>query len=55
MLCACVGPAAQAPQKIFPYSFTQEDLPNGLRLVTVPTEYPSIAATYIVVRRRLPQ
>jgi zinc protease len=41
---------AQAPQKIFPYSYTQEDLPNGLRLVTVPTEYPNIVATYIVVQ-----
>ncbi len=44
------GQAAQAPQKIFPYSYSQEDLPNGLRLVTVPTEYPNIVATYIVVQ-----
>ncbi len=42
-------PAAQPPGKIFPYSYTQDDLPNGLRLVTVPTGYPNIVALYIVV------
>ena len=41
---------ADAPQKVFPYAYTQEDLPNGLRLVTVPTDYPNIVATYIVVQ-----
>jgi zinc protease len=40
---------AQPARKIFPYSYTQEDLPNGLRLVTVPTDYPNIVAVYIVV------
>jgi zinc protease len=47
--CVFLAGAAQAPQKIFPYAYSQEDLPNGLRLVTVPTEYPNIVATYIVV------
>jgi zinc protease len=42
--------AADAPQKVFPYVYSQEDLPNGLRLVTVPTDYPNIVATYIVVQ-----
>jgi zinc protease len=42
--------AAAAPAKVFPYSYTQEDLPNGLRLVVVPTNYPNIVATYIVVQ-----
>ncbi len=42
--------AAQPAQKIFPYPYTQEDLPNGLRLVTVPTDYPNIVALYIVVQ-----
>ena len=42
--------AAQSPQKIFPYSYAQEDLSNGLRLVVVPTDYPNIVATYIVVQ-----
>jgi len=41
---------AAQPQKIFPYPYTQEDLPNGLRLITVPTDYPNIVAAYIVVQ-----
>jgi zinc protease len=40
---------AQAPQKIFPYPYTQEDLPNGLRLIAVPTDFPNTVAVYIVV------
>jgi zinc protease len=39
-----------APPKIFPYTFTQQDLPNGLRLIVVPTDFPNIVATYIVVQ-----
>src|SRR5579862_1383484 len=35
--------------KIFPYTYVQEDLPNGLRLVTIPTDYPNIVSLYIVV------
>jgi zinc protease len=38
-----------AASKIFPYSYTQEDLPNGLRLITIPTDYPNIVSLYIVV------
>src|SRR5262249_49083489 len=47
--CAASCFAAQ-PGKIFPYPYTQEDLPNGLRLVTVPTDYANIVAVYIVVQ-----
>lgn len=51
LCCASLAfAAAQPPAKIFPYSYTQEDLPNGLRLVTVPTDFPNIVATYIVVQ-----
>src|SRR5882724_1605526 len=46
---AAVTFAAQ-PQKIFPYAYTQEDLPNGLRLITVPTDFANIVAVYIVVQ-----
>src|SRR5580692_5760466 len=35
--------------KIFPYAYVQEDLPNGLRLISIPTDYPNIVAVYIVV------
>ncbi|HWQ36661.1 MAG TPA: pitrilysin family protein [Blastocatellia bacterium] len=36
--------------KIVPYSYTIDDLPNGLRLITMPTDYPNLVALYIVVR-----
>ena len=47
--CCAVAAFAAEPRKIFPYPYSQEDLPNGLRLITVPTDYPNIVATYIVV------
>jgi zinc protease len=47
---AALGLCAQPAQKIFPYDYSQEDLPNGLRLITVPTDYPNIVAVYIVVQ-----
>jgi zinc protease len=43
------GFARQAQRKVFPYQYTIDDLPNGLRLVTVPTDYPNLVALYIVV------
>src|SRR5512141_2388614 len=46
----CAGVAVCAPQKAFPYAYSQDDLPNGLRLVTIPTDYPNIVALYIVVQ-----
>jgi zinc protease len=49
-LCVALGLGAQTAQKIFPYEYAQEDLPNGLRLVTVPTDYANIVAVYIVVQ-----
>src|ERR1700681_4548904 len=50
--CAAIATAiaAQPPLKVFPYAYSQEDLPNGLRLVTVPTDYPNIVAVFIVVQ-----
>lgn len=47
--CAALTSGAQ-PQKVFPYNYSQEDLPNGLRLITVPTDYANIVAAYIVVQ-----
>ncbi|HWT00481.1 MAG TPA: pitrilysin family protein [Pyrinomonadaceae bacterium] len=46
------GQSAPPPreQKLFPYQYTIDDLPNGLRLVTVPTDYPNLVALYIVVQ-----
>jgi zinc protease len=48
--CAALAAGAQAAPKIFPYEYAQEDLPNGLRLITVPTDYANIVAVYIVVQ-----
>jgi len=41
--------AQQKSRKLFPYDYNLDDLPNGLRLVTVPTDYPNLIALYIVV------
>src|ERR1019366_10766251 len=38
-----------AANKILPYPYIQEDLPNGLRLITIPTDYPNIVSLFIVV------
>jgi len=40
---------AAEPRKIFDYPYQQHDFANGLRLFTVPTDYPNIVALYIVV------
>jgi zinc protease len=51
-LCLLAGGlvAADKPSKIFPLTYDQHDFANGLRLVTVPTEYPNVVALYIVVQ-----
>ena len=36
--------------KTFPFPYTQQDLPNGLRLVTIPTDSPNLVSIYIVVQ-----
>ncbi|MBI4472246.1 MAG: hypothetical protein HY646_06230, partial [Acidobacteria bacterium] len=46
----CLGGAASAQQKenkLFSYPYTVDDLPNGLRLITVPTDYPNMVALHI--------
>ena len=37
-------------RKILPYNYTVNDLPNGLRVVVVPTDYPNLVSLYTVVR-----
>src|SRR5260370_1308136 len=51
LLFSCVSGVfgAGAPEKVFPFPYSQEDLPSGLRLVTIPTGFPNIVALYIVV------
>jgi zinc protease len=41
---------SKQPRKVFPYAYAIDDLPNGLRLVTVPTDYPNLVALYVVVQ-----
>jgi zinc protease len=52
LLCLPLAALAQNGQarKLFPYNYSIDDLPNGLRLVTVPTDYPNLVALYIVVQ-----
>jgi zinc protease len=39
----------QKQRSIFPYKYFTDDLDNGLRLITIPTDYPNLVALYIVV------
>ncbi len=41
---------AAEPQKAFPFAYDLHDFPNGLRLITVPTDFPNVVALYIVVQ-----
>lgn len=50
LLLAAAVWAAETPRKILPYSYTQEDLPNGLRVITIPTDFPNIVSLQIVVQ-----
>jgi len=50
VFAAAVLIAADPPKKTFPFPYTQEDLPNGLRLVTIPTDSPNLVSIYIVVQ-----
>ncbi len=36
-------------RRVFPYPYQVDDLPNGLRVVTVPTDYPNLVSLYTVV------
>ena len=50
LLLSIVMPLTTSGQnKIFPYNYFTDDLPNGLRVITVPTDYPNIVALYIAV------
>src|SRR6266436_1223897 len=41
--------AQQKESKLFPYNYAIDDLENGLRVVTIPTDFPNMIALYIVV------
>ncbi len=46
----CVTASGKGGGKIFPYAYSIDDLPNGLRLITVPTDFPDLVSVYIVVQ-----
>src|SRR5216684_1039984 len=50
MLCLPFLALAQKSRKAFAYDYTIDNLPNDLRLITVPTDYPNLVALYIVVQ-----
>ncbi len=37
-------------RKVFPYKYNVDDLSNGLRVVTVPTDFPNLVSFYVVVQ-----
>jgi zinc protease len=50
ILCLPLLAFGQKARKAFAYDYTVDDLPNGLRLITVPTDYPNLVALQIVVQ-----
>lgn len=50
ILCLPLLALAQKSRNAFAYDYIIDDLPNGLRVVTVPTDYPNLIALYIVVQ-----
>ncbi len=49
IMTVSVLPIDAQTRKVFPYQYKVDDLPNGLRVVTVPTDYPNLVALYTVV------
>jgi hypothetical protein len=39
ILCVPLMALGQTARKAFAYDYTVDDLPNGLRLITIPTDY----------------
>jgi zinc protease len=50
LLAATSLQAAGELNKVFPFAYDQHDYPNGLRLVTIPTDTPNIVSLFIVVQ-----
>ncbi|HXG58396.1 MAG TPA: pitrilysin family protein [Thermoanaerobaculia bacterium] len=52
LLCALVPVAllAQRPDDILPFKAVEKTLPNGLKVIVVPTGFPNVVALYIPVR-----
>jgi zinc protease len=39
-----------AADRVFPFPYTQEDLPNGLRMVTIPTDARNLVSLFVVMQ-----
>ncbi|MCP5119566.1 MAG: insulinase family protein, partial [bacterium] len=50
LLVTALANHAGAEQKAFPYNYDLHGFPNGLRLLTVPTDFPNVVALYTIVR-----
>lgn len=50
LLFLLVDSISSPAQSILPYKIHQKNLPNGLKVVTIPYESPGLAAFYLVVR-----
>jgi len=50
LLCGLAISAPGAVPRAFPFAYEQHDFPNGLRLLTIPDDYPNVVALYIVVQ-----
>jgi len=50
LLSTALAWAAGPPRDAFPFDYDLHDFPNGLRLITVPTDFPNVVALYIVVQ-----
>jgi len=50
MVCVTMTFASDQDNKIFPYKYQMKDLPNGLRVIVVPTDYPNLVSIQIPVQ-----
>lgn len=50
ILCLPLLAFAEKQRTAFAYGYSIDDLPNGLRVITIPTDYPNLVALYIVVQ-----
>jgi zinc protease len=41
--------APQQPSSVFPFEAHESDLPNGLRVITVPSAFPDLVTLYVIV------
>ncbi|MCA8958121.1 MAG: insulinase family protein [Planctomycetes bacterium] len=49
VLAACVCPEAVSQNKLFPYEFSIHDFDSGLRLITIPTDFPDVVSLHLIV------